>query len=74
MDFNTLKILIVEDDFTTRSTLRAMLAELGVNQIFDAKNGQEAIDFVEIEAAEINLVVSDWNMPQKSGLDLLNVV
>lgn len=71
MKLDNLKILLVEDDLNTRSTIRAMLAEIGIHQVFEATNGHEADQFIEIEAADIDMVISDWNMPEKTGLDLL---
>lgn len=71
MSFNDLKILLVEDDQGTRSTIRAMLMEMGVTQIFEAKTGLEAENFVDADAAEINVVISDWNMPEKTGYEFL---
>ena len=66
-----LKVLLVEDDQSTRSTIRAMLTEMGVTQVFEAKDGGTAQDFVDIDAAPIDIIISDWNMPEKTGYEFL---
>jgi len=71
MNKNDLRILLVEDDRNTLSTIRMMLIEMGITQVFEATDGQKAQDFVDAEAAPIDLVISDWNMPQKSGYEFL---
>lgn len=66
-----LKILIVEDQSDARSMLRNMLGELGVTQIFEAKDGGEALRFIDTAFDFVNLVICDWNMPKMSGVELL---
>ena len=71
MKFEDIRVLLVEDDVTTRKTFRAMLNELGIHQVFESKDGEEANIFVDIEASDVDLVISDWNMPNKDGIDFL---
>ena len=71
MNIDHLKILLVEDDQNTRSTVRAMLAEMGINQVFESKDGEEANVFMDMDAMDIDIVISDWNMPEKTGFELL---
>ena len=71
MDIDNLKILLVEDDQNTRSTVRAMLAEMGINQVFESKDGEEANVFMDMDAMDIDIVISDWNMPNKTGFEFL---
>ena len=66
-----LKILIVEDQAEARAMLRNMLAELGVTQIFEAKDGREALAFVDSAFDFIDMIVCDWNMPGLSGVEFL---
>ena len=66
-----LKILIVEDQSDARAMLRNMLGELGVTQIFEAKDGNEALRFIDSAFDFVNLVICDWNMPKMSGVELL---
>ncbi len=66
-----LKVLIVEDQSDARAMLRNMLGELGVTQIFEAKDGGEALRFIDTAFDFVNLVICDWNMPKMSGVELL---
>ena len=73
MDKN-LKILVVDDFSTMRRIIRNLLGELG----FGAANIQEAEDgngaLVALHNSGIDLVVTDWNMPGMSGIDLLRAI
>lgn len=70
-DYNRIKILIVDDQHDVLIILRNMLHELGVNQIFEASSGEDADAFMDTAFEMVNLVLCDWNMADKSGLDVL---
>lgn len=65
-----LKILLVEDAAVMRKMEKKTLAGLGLENILEAENGAKAIEIMETES-NIEMVISDWNMPEKSGYDLL---
>lgn len=65
-----LKILIVEDSEVIRQMERKTLSELGYSDVTEAENGSVAIDILGREKG-FDLIISDWNMPEKSGYDLL---
>lgn len=71
IDYNSLKILIVDDQQDVLAILRNMLQELGVNQVFEASGGEEAASFMDVAFEMVNLVLCDWNLPERSGIDLL---
>lgn len=71
-EFNKLKVLIVDDQQDARVILRNMLGEFGVNQMFEAANGKEADDFIRNARELINFVICDWNMPELTGIEVLN--
>ncbi len=62
-----MKVLIADDEYVTRLMLDAALRENGCEPI-EAVDGRSAWDAVEREAPQI--VISDWVMPQATGLDL----
>lgn len=66
-----LRVLIVEDQPEARAMLRNMLAEIGINQIFEASDGREAFSFIDSAAELIDMVICDWNMPRMNGVELL---
>ncbi len=71
--FENLKILLVEDSFEAMNLIKQMLSEFGIDQVYTAKNGMEALNFLgEIDGDDmVNLILCDCNMPRFSGLDLL---
>lgn len=69
-----MRVLAVEDNFTALNLLRSMLSDIGVNQVFTAKDGKEALEFLGAAEDMIDVVLCDWKMPRMSGLDLLQQV
>jgi len=66
-----LKILTVEDDPVARAVLRQSLLRLG-HEVLEASDGEGAWEQVQREP--VRVVVSDWQMPRLSGLDLCRKV
>jgi two-component system, chemotaxis family, chemotaxis protein CheY len=62
-------ILVVDDISTFRELIKDMLQEIGFNNVVEASDGQEALDFLKLN--QTALVISDYMMSPKSGLDLL---
>lgn len=75
MPFDTkMKILIVDDMQTMRKILKNMLVKMGCNDVHEAEDGVPALKMIkEADSAgqPFKFVMSDWNMPGMSGLDLL---
>ena len=67
-----MKILVVDDIPTMRKHVINILFDLGFKNIVEAENGATAITMVEAE--KIDFVITDWNMPEMSGLDLLKAI
>ncbi|MBN2126375.1 MAG: chemotaxis response regulator CheY [Deltaproteobacteria bacterium] len=68
----TIKVLVVDDFATMRRIVKGVLKQLGFNNIIEAEDGTMALD--ELKKEDIGLIVSDWNMPNMTGLDLLKAV
>ena len=67
-----MKILIVEDSRAMRTIIQRTLRQAGIGvgaTIVEATNGHEAL--AAIKTATPDLVLSDWNMPEMSGIELL---
>ena len=67
-----LRVLLVDDDKIPKVVLSRALKEMGSNKILTADNGQQALQILFIQS--IDLIVSDWNMPEMDGLELFNSV
>jgi len=67
-----LKILTVDDFSTMRRIIRNMLKQLGYNNIVEAEDGATA--FAVMQRDKVDFVISDWNMPNMNGLELLKAI
>ena len=67
-----LKILVVDDFATMRRIVKNSLRQLGYENIVEAEDGEIAVS--KLEAERIDFIVSDWNMPKMTGLELLKFV
>ena len=73
MAFDTnIKVLVVDDFATMRRIVKGVLKQLGFSKIIEAEDGSAALG--ELKKDSIGLIVSDWNMPKMTGLDLLKAV
>lgn len=71
------KILIVDDMSTMRKIIKNMLSQIGFTNISEADDGATAWPLIEgaiKDGKPFEFVVSDWNMPKMTGLDLLKNV
>lgn len=67
-----MKILVVDDFSTMRRIVRNLLKELGFSNVDEAEDGVEALK--KLRADTFDFVVSDWNMPNMTGIDLLREI
>jgi two-component system, chemotaxis family, chemotaxis protein CheY len=65
-------ILVVDDFPTMRRILRSLLKELGFNNIEEARDGENAL--AKLRGGDFEFVLSDWNMPNMDGLELLKQI
>jgi two-component system chemotaxis response regulator CheY len=67
-----MKVLVVDDFATMRRIVKNILTQLGFKNVIEADDGTTALDVLKAE--KIDLIISDWNMPKMTGLDLLKAV
>lgn len=67
-DPNT-KFLVVDDFSTMRRIVRNLLKELGFTNVDEAEDGVDGLN--KLKSGDFDFVVSDWNMPNMDGLDML---
>lgn len=67
-----MKVLVVDDFSTMRKIIKNNLKGMGFNNIVEAENGQKALE--ELKKESVGLIISDWNMPVMTGIELLKAV
>lgn len=67
-----MRILVVDDFSTMRRIVKAILKQLGYDNIEEAEDGKQAFDM--LKTGKFDFVVSDWNMPNMTGVDLLRAI
>jgi len=68
------RILILDDMSTMRKVVTKTLKEIGFTDIQEAADGNLGWDVLQASSPPVQLVISDWNMPNCSGLELLKRV
>ena len=67
-----MRILIVDDFSTMRRIVKNLLGDLGFTNTAEAEDGNAAL--AALRAAPFDFVVTDWNMPVMTGIDLLRAI
>ncbi len=71
-----LRFIVIDDFSTMRKIVRKVILELGFANVQEAEDGQIAWDHLQKAKAEgkpYHFIVSDWNMPNMQGIDLLKL-
>lgn len=68
-----MKFLIVDDSVTMRRIVANSLKNLGYTEFVEAADGQQALDVLAADSS-IEFVITDWNMPEVSGLELVKAI
>ena len=68
-----LKILAVDDSPTMRRIIVNTLKRAGFGEVIEASDGKDALAKIKVEA-DINFVITDWNMPEMDGLTLVTTL
>jgi two-component system chemotaxis response regulator CheY len=69
----SIKFLIVDDSVTMRRIVINSLRNLGYDNFVEAGDGKEALDKLQVDHT-IDFVITDWNMPNFSGLELVKSI
>ncbi|MGA2227629.1 MAG: response regulator [Syntrophobacteraceae bacterium] len=72
MAYKDLVAMVVDDFSTMRRIVRKILKDLQFREVIEAENGLAALRL--LESNKVDLIVSDWNMPMMTGLELLKRV
>ena len=68
----TMKILVVDDFPTMRRIIKNLLKDLGFENVDEAEDG--AMGLEKLRNGSFDFVVSDWNMPNMDGLEMLKAI
>jgi len=72
MGLEDTRFLVVDDFSTMRRILCNLLKELGFMNVHEAEDGADAL--ARLRAEKFDFVVTDWNMPNMSGIELLRAI
>ncbi|MEM6688038.1 MAG: response regulator [Planctomycetota bacterium] len=68
-----MKVLLAEDSGVMRKIIARSLASLWVDEVVEAEDGQLALTAFQ-ESGPFDLVLTDWNMPNMNGLELIQAI
>ena len=72
MAYKNLIVMVVDDFSTMRRIIRKIMKDLEFKEVIEAENGAEAFELLKTN--KVDVIVSDWNMPTMTGLELLKKV
>lgn len=72
MSDKNMKFLVIDDFPTMRRIVRNLLKELGYSNVEEAEDGVDALS--KLREGSFDFVVSDWNMPNLDGLEMLKQI
>lgn len=67
-----MRILIVDDFATMRKIVRNLLKQIDFTNVDEADDGSTALE--KLKSDDFDFVITDWNMPQVTGLELLKTI
>ena len=65
------KTLVVDDFSTMRKIVKNVLKQINITDVAEAENGMVALDILKKDPKGFELIVSDWIMPEMTGIDFL---
>ena len=69
--FEETKVLVVEDQEDMQEMMVTFLRDMGLTRVVAVDNGLQAIRHINRSIGHLDLVICDWNIPQKDGSDVL---
>jgi two-component system chemotaxis response regulator CheY len=70
----SIKILIVDDMAAMRKILKTLLSQLGYKNVDEAEDGKQALEKLRKNPDYYDLLITDWNMPNMTGIELVQEV
>lgn len=69
-----IRVLVVDDMMTMRKLVGKICRDIGFSDLVEATDGAKGWEAITTSSPPVGLVISDWNMPNATGLDLLKRV
>jgi two-component system chemotaxis response regulator CheY len=67
-----MRFLVVDDSSTMRRIIINTLGRIGYPECVEAGNGREGLE--KLKAGGVDVVITDWNMPEMNGLDFVRAI
>lgn len=67
-----MRILVTDDAASMRQIIKGILAQLGYHEVLEAADGNQALQLLRAEGADLLLL--DWNMPRMTGIELVRAI
>jgi two-component system chemotaxis response regulator CheY len=74
MPSSDINILVVDDMAAMRKILKTLLAQLGYKNVDEAEDGKQALEILRRNPDKYQLVITDWNMPNMTGIELVQEI
>jgi len=65
-----MKVIVADDSRLVRGLIERAAVSMGF-EVVHATNGREALDLLEANVQDVNLMILDWNMPVLNGIDVI---
>ena len=69
--FESINILVVDDEAFMRTLITRLLRELGVPEVLTAADGKEGLDKLALDGGHVDLVICDLEMPNMDGFEVV---
>ena len=67
-------LITVDESSTMRRIIKNTLQKLGFVNILEAENGADALNIMARSARKVDMIITDWNMPEMDGLTYVKAV
>jgi len=73
-EIESVRVLVVDDSTMARKHIVRVLNNMGISNIVEAKDGKQGCDIFSQSEDEFDLIVTDYNMPEMDGMELIQYI